>query len=245
MEIKENWHEEFFPDGWDFVQDGFFPPEKTKLEVDFIDSFAQKHGYKKILDVPCGTGRISLELAKNGYSITGIDFNPNMLKIARERLGSLDAEFIEGDMRNLPYKGEFDMITCMWGSFGYFSDEENFAFLASAASALRPGGAMVMDAILIEGLMRSYRPLDTRKLAGGFLIEERDFDIITSRINVEWTFLSEEKKFTRTSSIRLYTYRELIAMFEKAGFTKFLPYGGYNGEKFSLKNLRLNLCAIK
>lgn len=245
IEIKDNWHEEFFPGGWDFVQDDFMPSERTALEVAFIDSFAKENNLKKILDVPCGTGRVSIELAKMGYPVTGIDFNPNVVKKARERSAGLDVEFIEGDMRSLPYKEEFDLITCMWGSFGYFSDEENFAFIESAAKALKPGGAVIMDAILTECIMRFFRPSDVRRVSGGFLIEEREFDFETSRINVEWTFLSDENKFIRTSSIRLYTYMELISLLKKAGFTKFLPYGGYNREDFSINNLRLNLCAFK
>lgn len=137
MEIKKNWQEDFFIDGWDKFQDAYLAPERAIEETNFIDEFAKERGYKKVLDIPCGTGRISIPVAQRGYEVTGIDFNPNAVRIARERSSGMNIEFVEGDMREISYREEFDLITCMWGSLGYFSDEENFNFFCSLYKALR------------------------------------------------------------------------------------------------------------
>ena len=245
MKIKENWQEEFFIDGWDFLQDVFLPPERAVEEINFIDRFAKEKGYLKVLDIPCGTGRISLPLAEKGYDVTGIDFNPNVIKLAKERSGDKKVEFLQGDMREITYKEEFDLISCMWGSIGYFSDDEDFNFFRASHDALRPGGAMIIDTFTLEIIMRIYSQMDARKFESGYLIEDREYDLRNSRINVEWTYISEEKKFKIHSSIRLYTYKELLDMLQKAGFKEFLPFGGFNDEKFSINSRRLELIAIK
>ncbi|MCB0724379.1 MAG: class I SAM-dependent methyltransferase [Ignavibacteriae bacterium] len=245
MEIKKNWQEDFFIDGWDKFQDAYLAPERAIEETNFIDEFAKERGYKKVLDIPCGTGRISIPVAQRGYEVTGIDFNPNAVRIARERSSGMNIEFVEGDMREISYREEFDLITCMWGSLGYFSDEENFNFFCSLYKALRPGGAAVFDTLTLESIMRIYSPTDTRKMEGGYLIEERKYDARNSRINVEWIFLRGKEELKVHSSIRIYTYKEHIDMLEKAGFTEFRSFGGFKGEEFTVNSRRLELIAIK
>jgi len=83
----------------------------TIQEVNFIE---QEIGYdktKRIIDIGCGTGRHSIELAKRGYSVTGIDLSESQLKCAREKAAEagINIKFERIDARLLKFKNEFDV----------------------------------------------------------------------------------------------------------------------------------------
>lgn len=246
MEFEANWYEDFFYNGWDVIQDDFIPPERTSLEINFIDNFAKSRSYDKILDIPCGTGRISTELASRGYNITGIDFNPNAISKARERCDLPNAVWIEGDMRKINYENQFDLVISMWGSLGYFTDEENVKFFNSVSKALNRKGAFILDTLTLESISRKFLPTGFNRINDNFIIEERILDLANSRINVVWTFINNDgKRFERKSSIRLYTYKELLDILRQAGFREFFPYGGFSNEEYNIHSFRLELIAIK
>ena len=81
----------------------------------------------KILDVPCGAGRLSIELASRGYQVTGVDINSILLgeskRKAEERGFQITLE--QRDMRELPWHGGFDGAICFWSSLGYFDELGN------------------------------------------------------------------------------------------------------------------------
>jgi len=90
----------------------------TKKELSYLKKLLSKN--KKILDLACGFGRFTIPLAKQGYSVEGIDISPNLLKEAKKRAKeeNLKIKFRLGDMRKLPYKDKsFDTIICMWSAF--------------------------------------------------------------------------------------------------------------------------------
>src|SRR3989344_3411857 len=83
--------------------------EKTKEQIKFLTRIFKKNKCKKILDVSCGTGRHSIELAKKGFSVTGLDIEKGMIKYAKEKSSSAkNVKFIIGDMRNFNLRKEFD-----------------------------------------------------------------------------------------------------------------------------------------
>ena len=75
----------------------------------------------RVLDVPCGTGRVASRLAVRGYDVTGVDFTERFLEEGRARGDGVRYERV--DMRELPFEEEFDAAICFWGSFGYFDED--------------------------------------------------------------------------------------------------------------------------
>lgn len=105
----------------------------TLGECDFIERELNYNKSLKIVDIGCGTGRHAIELAKRGYSVTGIDLSEAQLKKAREKAeqANVKVEFLRYDARNLPFENQFDAaIMICEGAFPLMeTDEMNFEIL--------------------------------------------------------------------------------------------------------------------
>jgi SAM-dependent methyltransferase len=101
-----------------------------------------------VLDVGCGTGRNLLPLVRDGFTVTGLDKSPGMLKETRRRLikRSLSADLVEQDMEKLAYKQQFDAILCMNSGIDYLLTTDRIeTTLTLFRNALRPSGILVLD----------------------------------------------------------------------------------------------------
>ncbi len=223
MSDSYDWWTEFFLGPFLDAQLGMPTVEATLREVDALVGALDLATSHRILDVPCGTGRHSLELARRGYRLTGVDFNPAVLDVARAAAAAegLSIDFHQGDMRALGFAAQFERAFCHWGSFGYFSDAENQSFLDGVGRALCPGGRFFLDLHVAETLYPKatkrdffYVGADDQRLR---VLEERRFDHDSGRIESTWTFQKKGQEESRSLSIRIYTYRELRSMFEAAG----------------------------
>ena len=107
----------------------------------------------RVLDIACGTGNVTIPLARRGAVVTGVDIAPNLLVQARERAAAegLTIRFDEGDAEALPYAaGAFDVVTTMFGAM--FAPRP--AMTASEmARVLRPGGLLAMGNWTPTGFM--------------------------------------------------------------------------------------------
>src|SRR5262245_52014949 len=130
MSEQPEWWEEFFP-VWAEVQRQAKSEEQTRSEADCIENLLQLPLQAKVLDVPCGEGRLALQLAALGFRVTGVDLALPLLEEARQKAAErrLEAAWEHRDMRDLPWQAIFDGAFCFWGSFGYFDEAGNAAFL--------------------------------------------------------------------------------------------------------------------
>src|SRR5882762_7459486 len=101
MTIPTNWYEDFFHgialDLWRKA----IRPEQTKAEADFLVNVLQCEAGSHLLDVPCGNGRLSLELARRGYRVTGVDIAEEFIEEARAATNTGETpvpQFLLGDM---------------------------------------------------------------------------------------------------------------------------------------------------
>jgi SAM-dependent methyltransferase len=135
--------------------------ENTRNEVDFIIDIMELSGSERILDLACGFGRHSIDLAKRGFSVVGVDIGPDLIEEAG-RIASaekLSAEFICADLRDVSFNGEFDVVLNMGeGAIGYLeNDDENLKIFDLIASSLKPGGMHFME-ILNAAHAEMYYP---------------------------------------------------------------------------------------
>lgn len=118
-----------------------YPAEAQKLHA-LIQS--RHPGSRTLLDVACGTGK-HLELLRDRYQVTGVDLDPNMIAIARERLGP-DVPLHVGDMAEFDLDRTFDVVTCLFSSIAYATREPDLRrAVANLCRHAAAGGVVVVE----------------------------------------------------------------------------------------------------
>ncbi len=172
----------------------------------------------RVLDVPCGTGRIGRPLADRGHRVVGLDAIEAFVRVAR----SAGAPAIRADMRTTVLRPRsFHAAICLWGSFGYFDDDGNVAQARAAADALAPAGRYLIDTIVADTVLPRFEPSGTWEV-GGIAVEEiRRYHEDTRRIETTWAFTRDGERTVRTTFVRLYTVDELTDLLAGVGFASF------------------------
>ena len=238
--MSEWWHEMFELAPWQSVQLGWEALEDTDHQVERIMAATGLEPGMRVLDVPCGTGRIAKRLAASGFDVIGVDITERFVEEAR----AAGLTVHRGDMRELSFDREFDVALCMWGSFGYFDDDGNLAQARAASRSLRPGGRYLIDTLGTESLMANFRDRDWFTAGDIDVLERRTYVVGTGRIETEWTFVDAGERRVQTTSIRVYTVPELTELLAEAGFTSFTALDD-EGEAYELGSRRLWMVATR
>lgn len=110
---------------------------------------------RKLLDVACGEGSFAVEMAKKGWSVTGIDQSQEMLRLANHRASQerVEITFLDQDMRFIDFSKEFDLATCWFGSLNYMITNDDLqSTFNNIARALKPNGWFLFDMNTTYGL---------------------------------------------------------------------------------------------
>ena len=225
-------------------------PEQTRREADYIEMLLGLSAPAHLLDVPCGAGRLALELAGRGHQVTGVDNDAALLDDARhsaeERRLEAMIRLERRDMRDLPWRRTFDGAYCFWESFGFFDDEGNRAFLSAVAAALKPGAKFVFDTHIAETMLPHLGQRPWERVGDDLLVlEERDYDPATALLNRRLIIVGQGRTATVELPTRLYTYRELLALLEAAGFTACQGYSWLSLVPFMMGAPRLLMVASR
>lgn len=202
-----------------------------------------------ILDLCCGVGRHSLELARRGFRVTGVDRSAAYLDTAKGRAASegLSIEFVLEDMRRFRRPGAFDAVINLFTSFGYFEDQaDDRMVLENVHASLKPGGTFVADVVGKEVLARIFRERDWQEFDDGtILLEERRVERNWSWIENRWIVLKDAQRREFRLSHRLYSAAELVALLESCGFSTVNVYGHLSGIPYDQNAKRLVAVARK
>src|SRR4029079_1480712 len=118
------------------------PREATVAEVDFVERRLGLMPAARVLDVPCGSGRHSIELARRGHRVTGVDISAEAIAHARGAAAEagVEVDLVRDEMRALPRTGAVDAALCMGNSVGYLDLGGLRDFLAALGGAVRRRG---------------------------------------------------------------------------------------------------------
>ena len=146
MVDSDHWFEDI-ADHLGSAYDRYAHTKGTVQEIDHIVVALDLKPGERILDVGCGTGRHSFELARRGFEVHGIDISERFIEIAQGAVDSL-ATFERVDARAMEFESEFDAVICLCqGAFGMMTaDGEDDAVVAGMSRALRPGGRVALSA---------------------------------------------------------------------------------------------------
>ncbi len=214
------WYENFF--GQHYLRTVRTPtPKEVAVECDFIERALRIAGGSRVLDVGCGLGVQTVELASRGYQVVGLDISPTMVSRARDEAEDqgLKVDFVRGDMREAAFDEPFDGLLCWGTTFGYFSEEENELAIRQFHRALKPKGTLLLEIVNRDFMIGSQPNQVWFEVDGAVCMEETDFDYVTSRLRVKRRVASHDgQERDRLYSIRLYALHEIRAMFERNGF---------------------------
>lgn len=177
----------------------------------------------RILDAPCGHGRIANRLAAHGMEVWGVDRTAPFLTRGRHESAGRPrpAHFAQGDLRQLPLSGPFDAVVCWFTSFGYFDDDDNRQVLREFRRVLRPGGTLLVETLHHDGVVRHFTaaPDATVSESGGDLqVDVHRFDPGTGRIETDRTTVRDGRVRRSHHFVRLPTVPEWRVWLDGAGF---------------------------
>lgn len=245
------WYVDFFRSDYLNVYGHMFTEERAEKESAFV---ARTLGLKpgaSVLDLCCGQGRHSVQLAKRGFKVTGLDLNEEYLDLASKaaEAAKVTIETVASDMREIPFENKFDAIVNMYSSFGYLESEaEDLKVLESAAKALKAGGQLLLDMLNREWAIDNYIQNDWHTGADGTLyVERRDLDLATSRMHVHFIVVDPEggRRESIGHIIRLYTLTEMTRLLERVGMRVTAVFGGFEGEDYGIVTRRMIIVAKK
>ena len=241
------WWQKFFNEHYLKVYEEL--ERKTSREVESIIKMMDLKPKAKILDLCCGYGRHSIELAQRGFVVTGYDLSDFFIDKATKdstALG-LKIEFIKGDMRKLPFEDRFDVVVNMFTSFGFFDKEsDDLKVLKGVCKALKKNGLFLLDLKNREHLIRNFQRRRWRPEKDFIMLEDNFFDLFTSRWESTRTLLFGNGKKTEYSfSLRLYSFAEILNLLKRAGFVLESVYGDFDFGEFSLDSPRMILISRK
>ena len=225
----KQWYEELFEDYADKYDNESYTAGTTG-EVDFFEKEISFNKSFKILDIGCGTGRHSLELARRGYTVTGIDLSESQLKKAEMIAGKekLNVEFLLKDARSFDFNKSFDLaIMVCEGAFPLMeTDEMNFLILKNAYSSLKPGGKFIFTTL--NGLYPLFHSVNDFINAGSEQGKsvKNSFDLMTFRDHsVYETEDDKGRKKVLNCNERYYVPSEITWLLKTAGFRKSEIFG--------------------
>jgi SAM-dependent methyltransferase len=235
-----------FDDDYLYFYEELLTPERTAGEVDLIWKLLQLEPGLELLDLACGHGRIANPLAERGVRVTGLDATPLFLELARVDAAErgVEVEYVEGDMRSIPWSGRFDRVLCWFTSFGYFEDDDNRRVLAEAYEALKPGGLLAVEMNHRDNLLGRYLDEVVTERGDDRMIDRHRFDLQTNRSHDERTIIRGGKERTFEFSVRTFTAAELRDWMLAAGFTEAYAYGE-DGELLTLEHRRMTVVGRK
>jgi SAM-dependent methyltransferase len=243
------WYVDFFRGDYLNVYGHMFTEERAEKESAFVARVLELKPGASVLDLCCGQGRHSVQLAKRGFKVTGLDLNPDYVELAQKaaKVANVAIETVAADMRDIPFTGKFDAIVNMYSSFGYLESEaEDSKVLESAAKALKAGGRLLLDMLNREWAIDNYIQNDWHTGADGTLyVERRDLDLATSRMHVHFVMVDNDghRRESIGHIIRLYTLTEMTRLLERAGMRVTAVFGGFDGEEYGIGTRRMIIVA--
>jgi len=230
------WYERLFANYAETYENEVFT-RGTLGECDFIEQEIGFNRQARILDIGCGTGRHSVELAKRGYNVVGIDLSESMLKRARQNASGagVEVDFHCQDARNLSFDREFDLVIMLCeGGFPLMeTDEMNFAILEGASRALKAGGKFIFTTL--NGLFPLFHSvkdfLDQAVQEGQAAYRNHNFDLMTFR-EYNQTSLTDDDGNTidLACNERYYVPSEITWLLKSLGFGPIDIFGARLGE---------------
>jgi len=190
-----------------------------------------------ILDLCCGFGRITNELGRRGFAVTGVDITSSYLESARDdaKTEGLSIEYIQDDVRSFKRENAFNVAVNLYNSFGFFEDSGDDAlFVKNAFDSLENGGTLIIDVQGKELAVRDYKEAEWFERAGFIVLTETMPADSWGSLWNRWVLIKDGQRTEKVFLQRLYSATELRALLLKTGFSSVEIYGGWDKRPYDL-----------
>lgn len=231
----------------------------TCSEVDMFAAALALKPEERVLDLACGQGRHSLELARRGFrGVEGLDRSHYLIQRARAtaKKEGLTIKFKEGDARNLPFPADsFDAVMILGNSFGYFENaHEDLRVLKEVFRILKPWGRLLIDVADGEYLREHFQPRSWEWINQKYFVcRERSLSADEDRLISREVITHVEKGVIddRFYAERLYTEESMTKLLRSAGLAdvtfhaKFSPNSQRNQDLGMMESRHLATAVVK
>ena len=227
-------------------------------DIEFYVKMAKKYG-SPILELGCGTGRVTLEIARNNFRITGLDSSESMLSILRKKLereskqAKDNVKIVKGDIRDFSLGEKFNLIILPFSTVVHLlSVEDVLKAFTCVRSHLSEKGVFIFDVFnpKLEYLVKKKRiEFDIREVPNGEIVlwEVANYDLTNQFITVKrYGFVAMEnsrKEFIWKTKLRYWFKTELELLLQMAGFKNIETYGGFNLEPYDYSTGKIVMIA--
>lgn len=246
---KQNWYED--KNFWKGVEQIIFNRNIMASADQEIKQVIKLSGMRKgsrVLDLCCGVGRHSIELARRGFNVVGVDLTEQYINTARKQAiaEGLNIQFIRDDMKRFCQLDYFDAVINMYTAFGYFENPaDDRRVINNVYYSLRKGGKLLIQTMSKEILARIFQPRNWHRENGKIVLEERKLTNSWAWINNTWTIFDKNKRYEYKFGHRLYSAAELTCLLRDCGFDSVKIYGDFDGCDYDQNAKRLIAVAKK
>jgi cyclopropane fatty-acyl-phospholipid synthase-like methyltransferase len=243
--MESKWYEQFFyglaVDMWRKA----VTENQTREEADFIVETLGLEQNARILDVPCGLGRHSIELSRRAYQVTGLDLSVQSIAEAKQNSAEagLPIEWIHADMNALDKtfaQEQFDGAFCFGNSFGYADYNSTRDFLLSLNRCLKTGARFVIDTgLAAESLLPNLPGRRWYKVDDMYMLSDASYDAESSMLQTQYTFIRDGVIQTGNATYYLHTVAEMKRLFRMCGFDVEALYGSTKRDPYRVGSARL------
>jgi SAM-dependent methyltransferase len=214
-------------------------------DLPFYKQWLPKNKNAKILELCCGTGRLTIPIAKDGYDISGVDNSSSMLEQAKVKASEAGVaiDFIEADIRTLDLPDTYDLIFIPFNSIHHlYKNEDLFKVFTAVKNHLKEGGLFLLDCFnpniqfIVEGEkeqqeIAKYTTNDGREV----LIKQiMRYESTTQMNRIEWHYyINGAFDSIQNLDMRLFFPQELDAYLKQNGFRILHKFGSFEAAAFT------------
>ncbi len=243
---EQRWWEPFYDEYLEKVLLESTSVEEIDETLDFIEAKLELAPGAAVFDQCCGTGRLSIPLARRGFEVFGVDQARRYIESAREKADSeeLAAEFVTADAFEYRPEEPVEGAINWWTSFGYAAEhEQNAEMVRRAYEALRPGGVFALDFLNLPGVIRSFsRDVVTRCPFGeGELLLHREsrLNLTEGVLEKTWRYvLPDGRRVSHETRVGMYMPHQLLELLRAVGFVELALFGGVDRSDLTMDSPR-------
>lgn len=246
---SQNINNTFFEGSYKYAWKGIIPAGLTEAEVDFIQEIAALNNDKKVLDIMCGYGRHTLELARRGVQVTSIDNLQEYIEEIKTKTAeqNLSVDAIQADVLHARLTDTYDAVICMGNSFAFFDRADAMTILKNISNHLKLGGVLIINSWMIAEIAIKYFKEKDWHYAGDYkCVLEYKYCFYPSRIESEQTIIAPDGSVEAVKGVDyIFTLDDLEEMFNQAGLKTKNLYSTPRKKRFELGDGRVYIVATK